>query len=330
MLDLDRRLIFVFGKGGVGRTTVSTALGLARAARGEKTLLVQWAIQDSISPLLGAEPCEHRHVEVRENLYVMNFSGPEALREYFVEHLGMKLFYKMIIENNQVRRLIHAAPGLEELFFFGRLFWLVELARDERNIYFDRIIVDAPATGHGSALFGIVGTVSKFDFEGPLVNETRRVTNLILDADKTGALLVTLPEELPVDETLEFLPVLERDLQRPPLALIMNRSLIRSAEQSLRGPDGVHAFSTPDGEPDWFRHFSNELQSMEARAGANALLADLQRRLQMEKRTRQSVTLPVLSLPDVLIQQPGANPVERIAALVPFFEAGFAAPRERT
>ena len=58
----------------------------------------------------------------------------EAVREYFVEHLGMKLVYKLIVENNQVRRLIHASPGFEELFFLGRLFWLVELAEHEASV----------------------------------------------------------------------------------------------------------------------------------------------------------------------------------------------------
>jgi len=321
-MQLTQKLLFVMGKGGVGRSTVSAALGLSLARRGERTLLVQWAIRDHLSSLFGKEPAGHRHQELRENLFVMNYAADEAVREYFVEHLGMRLFYKFIIENNQVRRLIHAAPGFEELFFLGRLFWLAELA-DRQDLIFDRIVVDAPATGHGGALFGVASTVGSFQFSGPLISESQRVTRMLDDPEKTGHIVVTLPEELPVDETLELIPKLKRETGRNPLLLVVNRSLSASFADS-----GLEGRLSDLREPDWFSRWKAELGSDDARIGAEALLADLRRRVAMEGRLRDEVPLPIISLPDLLISSPLAAPEERIARLVDFFENSRRTPEE--
>lgn len=218
-------LVFVLGKGGVGRSSVSAGLASHLAFRGKKTLVVQWALEDSISPWFHKSEAGHSAQEVEQNLFVQNFDSDEAIREYFVDHLKMKLIHKLVIENKHVQKLVQAAPGLHELFFLGRLFWLVDLAKQERGWAFDHIIVDAPATGHSASLFKIAQTMASFGFTGPLSYECERVSRMLADPQKTGVLVVTLPEELPAEETMEFLPKLTSDLNRKPLALFINRSV---------------------------------------------------------------------------------------------------------
>ena len=105
-------LLFILGKGGVGRSTVAVAMASALARQGKKVLVVQWSLEDSISKWFGKPAAGHNESEVAKNLYVMNFSADQAIREYFVDHLKMKLIYKLVIENKHVQHLIQAAPGL--------------------------------------------------------------------------------------------------------------------------------------------------------------------------------------------------------------------------
>lgn len=231
------RVLFVLGKGGTGRSTVAAALGSCFAARGEKTLIVEWTFLEAIAPWFGMPPAGHEAVEIAPRLSVMNFSLDATLREYFVGHLRLRLFHDAVIANHHVQRLIHAAPGIAELLFCGRLFWLLELARAETGADWQRIVVDAPATGHGEPLFDIPRTLAGFDAAGLLALERERVTRMFASPELTGAVVVTLAEELALDETRELLPRLQRDLGRPPVALLLNRSVARFFPGELQPRD---------------------------------------------------------------------------------------------
>ncbi len=221
----SQKLLFITGKGGVGKTSLAVALGLAYARRKQRTLVVQWAIEDGVSPLLGRELCGHSAQEVSPFLYTMNFQASQAVKEYFVDHLKMRLLFEYVIQNKHVQKLIQVAPGFQELFFLGRLFWLVKLQAEIQDTPYDKIIVDAPSTGHGLSLLGVAQTIASFGMTGPLAHECERVSSLLQEPQTVGVICVTLPEELPMEETLEFLPQLRRDLGRDPLAIALNRCL---------------------------------------------------------------------------------------------------------
>jgi len=300
-------VIFFLGKGGVGRSTAAASFAYDRSVNHhEKVLVVQWSIKDMVSPLLDGKEAGHKHVEVLPGLFVMNYNADEAMREYFVEHLNMGMFYRFVLENQQVQKLIHAAPGLEELFFLGRLFWLVELAKEERGIHFDRIIIDSPATGHGTALFGVAATISRFKLQGPLVSETTRVAGMLEDAAKVGTAIVTLPEELPVEETLEMIPKIEADLNRPPLFILLNRSLT---------PLLLGGILTSTQFSNEFNNRCRSLTNPTSRITIEAVQGDLARRLEYEKKLRESVSIPVIAMPDQMIVAPDIGGVHRIAEL---------------
>ncbi len=226
--------MFVVGKGGVGRSSVAASLAAYYSQKKEKVLLVQWSLSDSISPIFSSPSAAHKENLVSFSFppspqtisfHVMNYNADEAIQEYFVDHLKMKLVHSLIIQNKHVQKLIHAAPGISELFFLGRLFWLIELSQKEIVSSYDRIIVDAPATGHGVSLFGIAKAVANLGMTGPLALECERVSNLLSNPEKTGIIFVTLPEELPVEESIESLPIVKTKLGFPPLCLLMNQSI---------------------------------------------------------------------------------------------------------
>lgn len=298
---IHQRLVFFLGKGGVGRTTLATSFALACAERGEKTLIVQWALQDAVSLLFSKPAAGHDSAAVAPNLWTMNFAPDEAIREYFIDHLKLKLIYNLVIENKHVQRLIHAAPGVQELFFLGRLFWLVCLSEEIRGTKFDRVIVDAQATGHGVSLFTIAPTIAQFGMTGPLASECDRVAKMLADPKLVAAALVTIPEELPVEETLEFLPKIETDLGRQPSALFVNRSIAAFANAAPEALDEEHTSAV------WRANLKND-KSFHA---VSLLHRDLRKRDHFEKFLRNAVskkypTMPVYSIPDIGLLDPEA------------------------
>lgn len=146
------------------------------------------------------------------------------LRSYFVEHLGLDTFYRRVIDGTAVRRLIEAAPGLAELLFIGQLWWLTTLSEAEAGLSFDRLVVDAPATGHAVSLLDLPAAMKTFGASGLLALEVGRVAKMMEDPAWTGAVVVSLAEALVAEETGELVPRVARDLRRPPLAVFVNRS----------------------------------------------------------------------------------------------------------
>lgn len=219
------RVVFVLGKGGVGRSTVAAALGLELARQGRRTCVFGWSLADPVSPWFGAPPAGLDPRPVAANLHVANYRLDDTLELYFVHHLRLPRLYRHVIRGTHVRRLIEAAPGIAELFFVGHIWWLTSLAATEAGLVFDHVVVDAPATGHGASLFDIPSLLGSLRATGLLAVETDRVTRMMSDPAWTGALVVALPEELSVEETLELVPRVSDRMGRRPLALVVNRSV---------------------------------------------------------------------------------------------------------
>lgn len=273
-LNPTQKLIFVIGKGGVGRTSVSAALATKFTAQQQKVLVVQWALSDAISPLYSSPPCSHKETPLPSGFDTMNFNPKQAIAEYFVDHLKMKWLHSIVIENKHVQKFLNAAPGINELFFLGRLFWLIELSEKERGFTYDKVIVDTQATGHGISLFNVAPAVAKFGLTGPLAIECKRVAKLLADSSKTGVVFVTLPEELPVEELMSSLPKVTTQLGYKPLAIIVNQSLNLKFFPSLSSLK----------HEDWYIKLRSELSSSQAQEELDGLCALLEKKNKYENR----------------------------------------------
>ncbi len=237
------RVVFVLGKGGVGRSTVAAALGLSRARAGERVLVFEWTVRDPFGPWFGLPPAGLRPVEIAPGLSVVTYELEEALRAYFVDHLHLGTFYRRIVRGTAMQRLLRAAPGIAELLFLGQIWWLTTLAEREAGLRFDRLVVDAPATGHGASLLDLPAMLAGLEAQGLLRVEIQRVVQMMGDPQWTGALVVTLAEELAIDETLELVPRVRERMGRPPVAALVNRSAARwcipERPPGLEGLDGA-------------------------------------------------------------------------------------------
>lgn len=218
---LQKRLIFVTGKGGVGKTTVSAALGLAASRLGLRSLLIELGETAEIPGLFGqpqspSSDSSEVPVELAEGLFHHLLVPEVALREYLEVQLRVRSLVRMALQNSGVRRLMEAAPGWRDLIRLGKL-WYLETRKEGDKPRWDLLIVDAPATGHGLTLFSIPDAVVDTVRVGPLRRHALAVQALMHDSTRTLVLPVTLPEELPIRETIELMESLEaRDLATAP------------------------------------------------------------------------------------------------------------------
>ncbi len=199
---LDKRLVIVTGKGGVGKSTVSLAIALAAAREGKRTILCEVANQERLSHAFHRAEVGFHEVELTDNLWGISIDPDEAMREYVLLQLKVKAMRDLLFRSRIFGYLAAATPGLKELVTIGKI-W--ELALDDRKIKsgrrYDLVIVDAPATGHGVGFLQTPRTFANLARVGPIKDQAEALDGLIRNPKKTGVAVVALPEEMPVNET---------------------------------------------------------------------------------------------------------------------------------
>ena len=220
-----RRLLFVVGKGGVGKTTVACALALEGARRGKRVLLCEVDGAARAPQLLDAEPGPlGQAVPTQAGPFLMAIEGKSALAEYLSMIIPVKRLLQAVFRSQLYQYFVAAAPGLKELMTIGKIWFEAERGADAgRGPGWDHVIVDAPATGHGLQYLRMPAA-ARDAFEIGLVHrEAQRLVDLLTDPARTAVNLVTTAEEMPVNETITMHRALRDDLNMPTGMLFVNR-----------------------------------------------------------------------------------------------------------
>jgi len=216
------RLLFVTGKGGVGKTTVAAALGQHAAEHGHRTLIVETATDGRLAHLFGQHALGAAPRRLRPGLDAVRVDARELVEEYFSRLLRFHVLSKRLLASTAFNALTAAAPGITEFLLLERLLGWIEPGLGRRPGY-ALIIVDGPATGHALKLLRTPRSLAAMVPGGPLGKAARRLLALLGDHKRTQVLLVSLPEEMSVRETIEAQQVLESDLALRVARPVMNR-----------------------------------------------------------------------------------------------------------
>ena len=208
---LDKRLIVVTGKGGVGKTTVAFALGLAAARAGKRTMVAEVAQQERMSRAFRREGLGYSEAELADNFFGMSVDPEHALKEYLGQQVGGPLG-SLLFNNRIFEYFTAAAPGVRELTTIGKVWELAQTQRRTDAAPYDLVILDAPASGHGLALLRAPRTFADIARVGPIRRRADVIHGFLTDPRLTGVVAVALPQEMPVNETLEFRGKLKRDM----------------------------------------------------------------------------------------------------------------------
>ncbi len=209
----DKRLVFVTGKGGVGKTTVAAALGLAAARAGRRTIVCEVARQERVSRAFHREGVGPRETELADRLYAISIDPQTAMEEYLEDQIGSRRLAGLLFGNRIFDYFAAATPGMRELTTIGKVWELAQLERRKRSdTRYDLVVVDAPASGHGLGLLGTPRTFREAVRVGPIHRQAGIIHNFVTDPKTTGVVAVALPEEMPVNETVELEQRLDADL----------------------------------------------------------------------------------------------------------------------
>lgn len=221
---LSRKFVFVVGKGGVGKTTVAAALGLAAAKEGKRVLIAMVNAKERLSTLLGTAPIGTNIVEVTENLHAVNMTPEASLEEYGMLVLKVRALYSAVFENRLVRAFLRGTPGIEAWSMLGKAYFHAFGHGPESDGEYDLVIVDAPATGHGLDMLRVPEVIVNVAPPGLLRREAERALTAFRDKEKSAALLVTLAEDMPTTETIELHEAIGKMQIATPL-LVVNQVL---------------------------------------------------------------------------------------------------------
>lgn len=220
---LDRRFLFVVGKGGVGKTTVAAGLALESSRRGKKTLLALVNSKERVSELLDTEPIGPDIINIAENLDAVNMTPDAALEEYGMMILKVRAVYNAVFKNRLVRAFLKGTPGLEAWSMLGKAFYHACPPKGDPD--YEMVILDAPATGHALDMLRVPFVIESVAPPGILRRDAARAVDMFRDPERSGAVLVTLPEYMPASETIDLADALADDLRIPVLQLVINRVL---------------------------------------------------------------------------------------------------------
>jgi anion-transporting ArsA/GET3 family ATPase len=218
----DRRFLFVTGKGGVGKTTVCASMALAMAERGMRVLVAMSGAHERLSSILGTAPIGHDVSRVAERIWATKISPERAMEEYGELVIGVKTIARAVFDNRYTNAFFRAVPGLFDWAMLGKAWWHTTEEDDKGRTKYDIVLFDAPSTGHGLDMLRVPKVILDIVPPGVLRKDAEAAWEMFRDPVRSGAVVVTLAEEMPTTETIELVTALRGELGLPVHRLVVN------------------------------------------------------------------------------------------------------------
>ncbi len=216
---LERQLMVVTGKGGVGKTTLAALLGRYLAECGRRVLLLETDPRESLHQLLGAAPSDGAIVPAGPRLWFQNLQPRAVIEDLVREKVPVSPIAKHVIASPVFQHFADGAPGLKEMATLGHA---LRLVRGEHRRKFDVVVLDAPATGHGASMLNAPLLLQDAIGGGQLSEMAAQLGEFVADPARCAVVIGALAEEMPVQEAIELVVLLRERMNRQPEAVVVN------------------------------------------------------------------------------------------------------------
>jgi anion-transporting ArsA/GET3 family ATPase len=216
---LERKLIFVTGKGGVGKTTIAAALAWLAATRGKRTLVCEIDAKGDLADFFETAPTRFEEREIAPGLWAMSMDTEASLKQYLSLQLKLPLVGRIGPVAKMFDFVASAAPGVKEIVTIGKLCWEV------KEHHYDTVVVDASASGHIVGQLAAPQAINQLVQVGLVRQQTGWMLQILDDPAMTGLVVVATPAEMPVSETLDLTARLRRETRVDLAAVVVNRVL---------------------------------------------------------------------------------------------------------
>lgn len=300
---LDKRLVFVTGKGGVGKSTVAIALGMLGARSGLRTIVVELAAQGRVpTALVGSSEETFVEQELAPGLFTISIDPQHAMDEYLRVKVGP--VGHLLGSSKLFQAFAMATPGMRELLTVGKVWELAQLQRRTRGAApYDLVVVDAPASGHGLGILRTPRTFAEIARVGPIAHQGRAIATTIADPTFTAVIAVARLEEMPVTETLILRDGLAED------GLALHEVIVNAVYPARFDADEVAQL----------RQAGEDATSPLARAAIRAAVSEHDRMTNQQRqlaRLADGIGERLVELPFVFADHLGRPELERLADLL--------------
>ena len=296
------RVIIVAGKGGVGKTAVTATLAVAASSIGLRVLVVEVEGKDSMASMFETNQLSYTELELitaatdHAGVHARTVTPDDALLDYLNER-GLQRLSKRLVSTGLLDMIATAIPGIRDILVLGKVKQL------ERSGTFDLILVDAPAAGHAITFLRSASGLADAVSVGPINAQATEVLDLLSDPERCRVVLVTIPEETPVNELIETAYSLEDSV-----GVALGPVVVNGIHPELAG---LAVDPEVAAEQAGVALVAGEADALRGAAGFRTSRSDLQH-AQLD-RMAEVLPLPQIRLPDLFTSSLGRDELDRLA-----------------